>query len=105
MEGAIDYINRGTAVRPATLNDVPLEKSECTFCGTCVAICPTGALMEKERAYTGTATATVTTVCPYCGCGCTVSLGVKDGKVIYSRPPSDGPVNRGTLVCARELWI
>lgn len=97
VEGAIDYINRGTAVRPATLNDVPLEKSECTFCGTCVAICPTGALMEKARVYTGTAPVTVTTVCPYCGCGCTLCLGVKDGKVVYSRPPSDGPVNRGTL--------
>jgi formate dehydrogenase alpha subunit len=103
VEGAIDYINRGTAVRPATLNDVPLEKSECTFCGTCVAICPTGALMEKERAYTGTAPAAVTTVCPYCGCGCTVRLGVKDGRVINSMPLSDGPVNRGTL-CVRGSY-
>jgi formate dehydrogenase alpha subunit len=103
VEGAIDYINRGTAVRPATLDDMPLEKSECTFCGTCVAICPTGALMEKERAYTGTAPVTVTTVCPYCGCGCTVCLGVKDGKVVYSRPPSNGPVNRGTL-CVRGSY-
>src|SRR4030043_697527 len=83
VEGAIDYINRGTTVRPATLSDVPLEKSECTFCGTCVAICPTGALMEKQRVYSGTAPATVTTVCPYCGCGCTVCLGVKDDKVVY----------------------
>ena len=81
VEGAIDYFNRGTAVRPATLSDVPLEKSECTFCGTCVAICPTGALMEKQRVYSGTAPATVTTVCPYCGCGCTLSLGIKGGKV------------------------
>lgn len=103
VEGAIDYINRGTAVRPATLNDVPLEKSGCTFCGTCVAICPTGALMEKERAYTGTAPVMVTTVCPYCGCGCTVCLGVKDGRVIYSRPPSDGLVNQGTL-CVRGSY-
>jgi formate dehydrogenase alpha subunit len=103
VEGAIDYINRGTAARPATLNDVPLEKSECTFCGTCVAICPTGALMEKERPYTGTAPTMVTTVCPYCGCGCTVCLGVKDGRVIYSRPPSDGLVNRGTL-CVRGSY-
>ena len=97
VEGAIDYINRGTMARPATLNDTPLEKSECTFCGVCVAICPTGALMEKERNYTGTATANVTTVCPYCGCGCTLSLGIKDGKVIYARPVESSPVNRGTL--------
>ena len=103
VEGAIDYFNRGTAVRPATLSDVPLEKSECTFCGTCVAICPTGALMEKQRAYSGTAPTDVTTVCPYCGCGCTLSLGIKDGKVVYSRPTEDSPVNRGTL-CVRGSY-
>jgi formate dehydrogenase alpha subunit len=103
VEGAIDYIHRGTSVKAATLNDLPLEKSECTFCGVCVAICPTGAIMEKDRAYTGTATTTVTTVCPYCGCGCTVSLGVKDGKILYTRPVAESPVNRGTL-CVRGSY-
>ena len=105
VEGAIDYMHRGTAVRSATLNDMPLEKSECTFCGACVAICPTGAIMEKNRTYTGTATTTVTTVCPYCGCGCTLSLGVKDGRVVYARPAEESPVNRGYSMCPRELWL
>ncbi len=103
VEGAIDYINRGAAVRPATLNDTPLEKSECTFCGTCVAICPTGAIMEKERLYSGTAPLNVRTICPYCGCGCTLLLGVQNDKVVYSRPPPDGPVNHGTL-CVRGSY-
>ena len=103
VEGAIDYMHRGTSVRAATLNDMPLEKSECTFCGACVAICPTGAIMKKDRTYTGTATTTVTTVCPYCGCGCTLSLGVKDGRVVYTRPAAEGPVNRGTL-CVRGSY-
>lgn len=103
VEGAIDYIHRGSLVKAATLNEVPLEKSECTFCGTCVAICPTGALMEKERTYAGTAASTVTTVCPYCGCGCTIILGVKDGKVVRAGPAEDGPVNAGTL-CVRGSY-
>jgi formate dehydrogenase alpha subunit len=103
VEGAIDYMYRGTAVRSATLNDMPLEKSECTFCGACVAICPTGAIMEKDRRYTGSAPTTVTTVCPYCGCGCTLSLGVKDGRVVYARPAEASSVNRGTL-CVRGSY-
>jgi len=49
VEGAIDYFQRGFTTIPATLNNLPLENSECTFCGTCVALCPTGALMEKDR--------------------------------------------------------
>jgi formate dehydrogenase alpha subunit len=103
VEGAIDYINRGSMVKAATLNEVPLEKSDCTFCGTCVAICPTGALMEKDRAYSGTATTTLATVCPYCGCGCTLVLRVKDGKVVRAGPSPDSPVNPGTL-CVRGSY-
>jgi formate dehydrogenase alpha subunit len=101
--GAIDYMNRGAQARPATLNDVPLEKAECTFCGACVAVCPTGAIMEKESVYTGTPTDSVTTVCPYCGCGCLISLGIKDGKIVQARPAEDSPVNRGTL-CVRGSY-
>ncbi len=102
VEGAIDYIGRGFAARPATLNDMPLESSECTFCGTCVAHCPTGALMEKERAYRGTTTTTVDTVCPFCGCGCILHLEVKDNQIVRVKP-GESPVNHGTL-CARGSY-
>jgi len=103
VEGAIDYIHRGPTSMPATLNSMPLEKSECTFCGTCVALCPTGALIEKERAYTGTSAATVETVCPFCGCGCSLCLEIKDNRIIRSRPGTGSPVNRGTL-CVRGCY-
>ncbi|MBN2463663.1 MAG: formate dehydrogenase subunit alpha [Dehalococcoidia bacterium] len=96
-EGAIDYFGRGFASRPATLGDLPLENSECTFCGTCVALCPTGAIMEKDRAYTGTTKTTVRTVCDFCGCGCGISLEVKDNRLVRARPDEDNPLNRGTL--------
>jgi formate dehydrogenase alpha subunit len=102
VEGAIDYIGRGFGAKPATLNDMPLEQSECTFCGTCVAHCPTGALMEKERAYHGTATKTVDTVCPFCGCGCILHLEVKDNQIVRAKP-GESPVNHGTL-CARGSY-
>ncbi len=103
VEGAIDYIERGFSSKPATLNDMPLEKSECTFCGTCVALCPTGALMEKERIYRGTTTTTVDTVCPFCGCGCSICLEVKDNHLIRARPSIKSPVNHGAL-CARGCY-
>jgi formate dehydrogenase alpha subunit len=102
VEGAIDYIGRGFAAKPATLNDMPLEKSECTFCGTCVAHCPTGALMEKERSYRGTTTTAVDTVCPFCGCGCILHLEVKDNQIVRVKP-GESPVNHGTL-CARGCY-
>ncbi|MBE0479928.1 MAG: molybdopterin-dependent oxidoreductase, partial [Dehalococcoidia bacterium] len=97
VQGAIDYIGRGFVSRPATLHDMPLEKSECTFCGTCVAICPTGALMEKKRPYGGTAPRSVSTTCALCGCGCSMNLEIKDNRIIRARPGTESPVNRRTL--------
>ena len=86
VEGAIDYFQRGFANKPATLNNLPLEDSECTFCGTCVALCPTGALTEKEPLYRGTTKTTVQTICPFCGCGCRISLEVKDNHIVRVSP-------------------
>ena len=103
VEGAIDYLDRGFTSKPATLNNMPLEKSECTFCGTCVALCPTGALMEKEKTFHGTTANTVDTVCPYCGCGCSICLEVKDNYVVRARPSAESPVNQGTL-CVRGCY-
>ncbi len=103
VEGAIDYLGRGFSTKPATLNDMPLEGSECTFCGTCVALCPTGALMEKERTFHGTTATTVDTVCPFCGCGCGICLEIKDNHVVRARPNAESPVNSGAL-CVRGAY-
>ena len=101
--GAIDYINRGFGSKPATLNDLPLENSECTFCGTCVAMCPTGALAEKQKMYRGATTTAVNTICSYCGCGCGITLYVKDNKVVRATPDKDNPLNHNTL-CVRGSY-
>jgi len=101
VEGAIDYFRRGFAAIPAALNNLPLENSECTFCGTCVALCPTGALMEKEGAYRGTTQTTVQTTCPFCGCGCSIGLETKDGHVVRVVPGKESPVNNKGTLCVK----
>ncbi len=103
VEGAIDYYQRGFANKPATLNNLPLEDSECTFCGTCVALCPTGALTEKERPYRGTTKTKIPTTCPFCGCGCCISLEVKDNHIVRVSPVEEDVVNQGTL-CVRGSY-
>jgi formate dehydrogenase alpha subunit len=103
VEGAIDYFRRGFIAKVATLNDLPLEASECTFCGTCVALCPTGSLMEKEKIYRGTTGTTVQTTCPFCGCGCSICLEVKDNRIVGVAPGKGDAVNQGTL-CVRGSY-
>ncbi|MDF2594019.1 MAG: hydrogenase, Fe-only [Clostridia bacterium] len=49
--GALSGINRGFQAVVSTAFEVDLVDSVCTHCGQCVAVCPTGALCEKEHAW------------------------------------------------------
>jgi NADP-reducing hydrogenase subunit HndD len=47
--GALNAINRGFQAVVAPAFEQNLEKSTCTYCGQCVAVCPTGALTEVDH--------------------------------------------------------
>lgn len=49
--GTISFINRGFNTVVGTAYDMPLQDSGCRFCGACVEVCPTGALMDAEARY------------------------------------------------------
>jgi NADPH-dependent glutamate synthase beta subunit-like oxidoreductase/Pyruvate/2-oxoacid:ferredoxin oxidoreductase delta subunit len=49
--GAISFANRGFDTVVGTAFDNPLQDSGCRFCGACVEVCPTGALMDSEAAF------------------------------------------------------
>ncbi|MBE6054450.1 MAG: 2Fe-2S iron-sulfur cluster binding domain-containing protein [Clostridium sartagoforme] len=44
---AITVANRGFESNISTFCDDNIENTDCTYCGQCVAVCPTGALREK----------------------------------------------------------
>lgn len=98
--GAIDYNLRGFESRPATLHELPLENSSCTFCGTCVSICPTGALSAKDE-FVGTPEREIRSICGFCGVGCNLTLGIAGNQVVAVNPSHiENSVNDATL-CVR----
>ena len=46
--GTLSGINRGFDAIVAPAFNIPLAESSCTFCGQCVAVCPTGAIVEID---------------------------------------------------------
>lgn len=101
MVGAIDYNLRGFHSRPATTHNVGLAQSGCTFCGTCVSICPTGALSPGTGAYVGTPEQESDSICGFCGVGCHLSIGSVNNRVVEVNPSHRADtVNRATL-CVR----
>ncbi len=91
--GAIAFTYRGSQALIGTAFGRSLKESGCQFCGACVDICPTGALMEAGRKWEGLAERQVITTCPYCGVGCQLELHIKEERVIEVTP-SRG-VNQG----------
>jgi predicted molibdopterin-dependent oxidoreductase YjgC len=101
---AIAVAGRGFEARISTEHDVPLGDSACVFCGNCVGVCPTGALIFKKefdmraRGEWDESKQTVTdTICPYCGVGCTLTLRVQDNEIVRVTSPSDSSVTGGHL--------
>ena len=47
--GALSAVNRGFMAVVAPAFEQNLEHSPCTYCGQCVAVCPTGALTEVDH--------------------------------------------------------
>ena len=109
---AMAVAGRGFGARVSTERGVSLPYSACVFCGNCVAVCPTGALMvgtEYDARAAGRwdeARQTRTdTICPYCGVGCTLRLHVQDGAIVKVSSPLEHPVSHGNLcVKGRFGW-
>jgi predicted molibdopterin-dependent oxidoreductase YjgC len=101
---AISVAGRGFDTRISTEFAVPLPDSACVYCGNCIGVCPTGALMfmsEYNMRQAGTwdesRQTSTDTICPYCGVGCTVTLHVQDGRIVKATSPTQDDTTHGNL--------
>jgi predicted molibdopterin-dependent oxidoreductase YjgC len=101
---AITVAGRGFDARISTEYANPLPDSACVYCGNCIAVCPTGALMFKSEhdlrdaaTWDESSQTKTDTICPYCGVGCNLTLHVQDNQIVKVTSPADHDITRGNL--------
>jgi NADH-quinone oxidoreductase chain G len=100
--GAYSFLNRGLEAKIGTEFDGPLN---CEFCGSCVSVCPVGALLSRPFKFKARwwALNKVKSVCSYCGTGCQLTLGIKDNKILTTVYDENQGFHNGQL-CTRGRW-
>jgi formate dehydrogenase major subunit len=77
---------------------VPFGSSSCVSCGTCLQVCPTGALVDRKSAYMGRNidTQKISSQCSFCSIGCSMQIIKRGGRVLRVEGDWQG-ANQGVL--------
>ncbi|HPM82838.1 MAG TPA: 2Fe-2S iron-sulfur cluster-binding protein [Candidatus Anammoximicrobium sp.] len=91
---------RGARTMIGADDDQPLGQSTCVSCGTCLQVCPTGALMDRRSSFLGheTDVQRIKTTCLGCSVGCAIECLTRDN--ILLRIEGDWTGHNGGLLCS-----
>jgi len=83
----------------ADLGSTPLGESSCISCGSCVQVCPTGAIIDRQSAYKGHITQVniTSSVCIGCSIGCGMTVAARDNQLVRIEGDWEAAVNGGVL--------
>lgn len=78
---------------------VPLGESTCISCGTCVQVCPTGALIDRWSAYRGREEESKSqkTICTACSVGCGIEVFTRNNNIVKVYGDWDAALNKGVI--------
>lgn len=98
----LEFKGRGVGSKVIAGSDQPLHESGCTFCGSCIDVCPVNAILEADRwrkgrewDYEKTAS-----TCLLCGNGCDIVVNTRDGMVRKINAGAENGLSE-KYICAR----
>lgn len=92
---------RGSKTMVCADLDVPFGESSCVECGTCLQVCPTGALVDRKSAYMGrnAQVERTSTACTGCAVGCQTQIVMRAGRPL--RVEGDWAGLNGGVMCRK----
>jgi formate dehydrogenase major subunit len=95
----LGLMNRGIHTMIIADANAPLGESSCVSCGTCLQVCPTGALIDRRSAYMGGACEVQRTdaTCLACPVGCGIEIVTRSNNLL--RVEGDWDAANGGLLC------
>lgn len=100
---AISVVGRG---KQSFIEPFDKKRFNCDYCGSCITVCPVGALMSKLHRHNYRPWETdrrVETICTHCGVGCSMVLPMRGQRIQRTEPIPGLGVNDGIL-CARGYF-
>jgi len=93
-KAVIDFVGRSGRTRIGQAFDRSLLEAGCTFCGSCIDVCPTGSLSERYAKWYARPDTDAQSTCIFCPAACALHLGAKGGKLITAKA-----VNENVPIC------
>lgn len=95
----LDLSGRSVDARVIADLDSPFGESSCTSCGTCLQVCPTGALIDRSSSYLGRMEQceVIKSTCSFCSIGCGIEVVTRDNHILKINGDWAKPVNKGVL--------
>lgn len=90
---------RGAKTMISADMNAPFGESSCISCGTCLQVCPTGALVDKRSAFMGRnlQTERIPSTCSQCSVGCGVEIVIRGGGILRVEGDWEAAPNGGLL--------
>ncbi len=84
-KSVIDFVHRSSQTHIGQAFGKNLHEAGCTFCGSCIDVCPTGTLSDRYAKWFGRPDRITETTCIYCDEACALAIYAVNNKPVMAK--------------------